>query len=170
MKRFNLLLLSILLSLSVKAQEVSINEVVTVKLPNSEKLVKGKFREASTSNNKAVTRLMEIGDFYKVDNVIIKLNSAFGETPKDHLQRIKGEKDEVYRKLHTKNYSSVIKTVNGIEVLVIQYDQRSLTYYNCFVDNSTHTSSLTIALEYPKSDEKKTNNLLDNLLNSIKFK
>ena len=162
--------MGLLHSLTTLGQQTYESDVVTIKLPKAEKLTKEQIKAVVKSHHKTPMQIMEIGDFYRVGNVIVKLNSSAEETPYDHLERTKKSMDERHGWNSPTNYSSVIKSIHNNKVLITHSVMGDVGSYHCYIDNSMHTGGVSVVFEYSLSEEKEVAALLDETLKSIKFK
>lgn len=178
MKKINLIILALLISVALVAQQTSLTNIVTIKLPegaeplSKEQLitfVKGK-QAYSQEDRKNIK-----GELYKINTMILELNPHQGNVSKDRLEKLKSGLDALARLdgMIFSNYTSEIKTINNYRVLVIHDEGQNWAYYSFFSINNSGTCSLNGRLEYDKSirsNREKAENTLHAMLKTIHFK
>jgi len=105
---------------------------------------------------------------YTVDDVLITLFDGNKSVKNDYLLNLKNGLDEMSKR--DKSYTSIIKTINNNQVLIINETWGNVGYYKFFCYNSTKSSALNGTLQFDKSDQDKASKMLNDILTDIKFK
>ena len=177
MKRIILVVLALICGFNSFSQETQSNEVANISLPNGTKRIIG--TELQTFLNKR--KDSKIGplkpgvnanttDFYSIDEMVIKLVRAKGVAPAGYLENMKKGLDEMYKLSLPKNYFSRIKSINNYKVLLVSYDQDSLSYVHFYSLSNDYKGAINGVAEFNFSDKKKNTENFDKVLNGINFK
>ncbi len=178
MKKITFLIATILYSLNVLSQQVALNNVVGIDLPNgAQKITKEQalaHAGKKFNNDKMVLNSyanMHTGRIlYKFDDIVISLK-AFDTTfkfKKGHAEELKKGLDEMARR--STSYTSILKTINNNSIVVTNFINGGAEYYYFYCFNANNTREMTGSLVFDKADKDKATAILDHVLNSIKFK
>jgi len=158
-------------------QQVKLNDGVSINLPDRvEKLNKEQaisHARQKFNNNKIVLNSIDRRSFrhiYKVDDVLITL-FVFDTTFKakdGHIAELKKGLDGMSR--GDKTYTSFLKTINNNSVLILNHIAIDVEYYNFYCYNANNTRVITGILEFNIADKDKATTILNDIINSIKFK
>jgi hypothetical protein len=174
MKKLIFLITGIICSLSCMGQQMVLSDAANIKLPQrAEKLNReqvSSFASKKFNNDKIILNAIandNTSHLYKVDDVLISINTATGSVEEGHLLNLKKGLDEMSKK--DKSYTSSIKTINNNQVLIIYETSGNVGYYNFFCFNSTNTSAVSGGLQFDKADKDNAAKILDDVLNGIEF-
>jgi hypothetical protein len=177
MKKLNLLILASLISMVLIAQQTSLNNIVTIKLPEgAERLSKEqliifiKNKQAYSQDRKNIN-----GEIFKLNTMILQLIPLKGSVSKERLENLKYGLDRLAQMdgMIVSNYTSEIKVINNYRVLVIHDEGENWALYNFYSINNSGTCSVNGRLEYDKSDKtnrEKAENILNTMLKTMHFK
>lgn len=157
-------------------QAITLNDLVSITLPTgAEKVsieqaithVNSKFHTTNhtlvdliTTRNKA--------SIYKIDDVLVSLFTDNHSVQPGHLSEIKKGFDEM--SASDQSYTSSLKTINGNSILILNYIRGSNGRYNFYSYNSSNTKAVTGIIEFNNSDKDEASDILNQILNSIRFK
>jgi hypothetical protein len=177
MKKIILLIICVIYSLTSIGQQIALSNTTSIDLPTrAEKLNKQQaisFAGNRFNNNKIALNTVNFFNtphIYKIDNVLISLFTTTGSVEEDHLMKLKRGSDETSKK--DKSYSSSIKVINNTRILVTNDIVGNVEYYRFFCFSNTNTSNVTAisgCLQFDKTDHDNGTNILNDILNSIKF-
>lgn len=169
MKKIVFLIMAVIYSLSTIAQQVALNDRVSIELPAGARKItrdEGMTHVGKKFNNDKMAltsiRLIRAGHLYKVDDILISLN-VFDKKPKvpvTYLSDLKKGLDIITKRGDASHYTSNLKKINNNSVLITNDMQGKVGYYSFDYLNADNTQEITGTLHYHKDD----------LLNSIKFK
>ena len=167
---FLALLISLLVAQSRAQTATTISGLVEVKLPQGflKQTVEEKWRALKANKNSIINRA-DKGSFFKLNSGILMLNATKGKLGKGHLEGLKAGFDDLLKDYGT-GYSSIIKKVNGHDVLIFQFVRDGIQYYNFTVLNSSRTISFGGALEDVEKNKAKSEEMINDILKSLKFK
>lgn len=175
MKKIIFLLACITFSVACLGQEIALSNTVNIKAPKGMSKLTAEhisgFTKEKFGDKKALMTMVDNNPkhAYRIDNILISFHSETGAFEESHLQKLKNGLDEMFVK--NKTYSSSLETVNGNSVLkTLSSGEADIRYYNFFALNKEKTNIVSGSLQFNKSDENKAKAILDDFLNSLKFK
>lgn len=178
MKKTIFLTVAFIYSLTTMAQRVALNDGVSIEIPvGAEQITKEKaLAHAGKRFNNDRMALGSVTDIhakyiYKVDDILVSL--VVFDTPvkvkETHLSELKKGMDAMSAGSNS-HYTSTLEKVNNNSILIINYRGGNVGYYHFYCYNDNNTREITGALHYHKDDAAEAQSVLENLLNSIKFK
>lgn len=177
MKRIVFLVFCIIYSISAAGQQViTLNNLVSIGLPKeAEKISKEQAivhvsTKFHTNSNMMINSISHRNkaSIYKVDNVLVSLFTDNHSVQASHLLELKKGFDEM--SAVDEGYTSTLKKINGISILVLSYPRGGTGRYNFYSFNSGNSKAITGIIEFNNADKNEASDILNQLLNSIKFK
>ncbi len=160
-------------SLNIMSQALN-NDVFSVNLPTGAvKISTEKFQTFLKKNPRySKVETTRKGDFYQIGNAaVLNIYGSIGNAPSDQLEKIKKGLEGMYSMLgYPKNYKSVIKPINNYHILIENYNDGVIEYYNFYAFNKENTKALTGNMEFNSSEKSKNSENFGKMLNSLKFK
>ena len=174
--KIGILMASIIYCFSCFGQQVvDLNNSVNIDLPDGAKKINNEqalsFVNKVFNNNKTVLNSISQRDsknIYKVDNILVSFFTDNHSTNEGHLLEIKKGFDGLYKGDST--YTSTIKKINNNAILIIANSVNNLERCDFFCFNNSNTKAITGVLEYNKIDANEASVVLNDIINSIKFK
>ncbi|SMO72379.1 hypothetical protein [Solitalea koreensis] len=176
MKKISILIVGIFLCLSSFGQVVPLNDVINfTPFKKMEKIDRGQLKQMDRTKVKFPTINIEhsSGEFYKLSSTcLLQLNGMMSETTDNYLNKLKKGFDASHSWSSDPGYTSVIKTYNNYQVLIINraYTEQFISHYSFFCVSNTKVCCLNGKLEYNSADKEQAAVMLDELLKSIRFK
>lgn len=174
MKKAIILIITIFFSISCFGQQIMLSASARTQLPKGvQKLNKEElksFANKKFGNDKmALNVVADINsdNVYTINDVLVSLNTENAKVKDGHLLQLKKGLDEMSKK--DKSYSSLIKTINNNQVLIINEVWGKVGYYRFYLFDDPSANAVAGLLEYNKDDEGKALNVLNNLLENMKF-
>jgi hypothetical protein len=177
-KKLIFLIAPLIFSVTTLAQRVALNDGVSIEIPvGAEQITKEKAlaHVGKKFNNDKMT-LRSITNIharyiYKVDDVLVSL--VVFDTPvkvnATHLSELKRGMDAMSAGSNS-HYTSILKKVNNNSILIVNYLAGKVGYYHFYCYNDNNTREITGVLHYHVDDAAEATTVLDNLLDSVKFK
>lgn len=173
MKKMNMLILGMLCCLSTIAQQEPLSNVVNINVPkgavklNKEQIISHSKKKFKTSEIASV----KTKNLYKIDELLIGFwDLEVSEENKKSLQAIKSEALELYKL--DKNIivnEARINKINNNQFLVINYQNGDASYYR-FNSEYRNNQSISGVIQFKEFEKDKAAAILNDILNSIKFK
>jgi hypothetical protein len=176
MKKIFFLVFSVIYSISAVGQQtITLNNLVSVTLPKGvEKVSKEQaITHVNTkfhTTNKMLVNLISTrnkASIYKIDDVLVSLFTDNHSVQSGHLLKIKKGFDEM--SAIDKTYTSTLKKINNNSVLIMSSIRGGTGRYNFTCYNSSNTKATTGIIEFNNEDRDEASNILNQILNSIKF-
>jgi hypothetical protein len=183
MKKIIFIIIGTLYSLSGMSQQMALSDTVNIKMPNgTEKLSRDQFSDYVNNkfkNSKSALYIIpnhnariDNKHFFKVNNVVVLL--VHGKRREKDKDTYLSEQKKYFDNLYNTNkddvkYSSVIKTINNNNVLITHDVVDNVGCYRFFCNDSTNIRSLYGVLQFDEADEAAATELLNKILNEIKF-
>lgn len=107
---------------------------------------------------------------YKIDNILLSFFNVNSDRNNTDLVRQKRFMDYLNSgKYPPKDYNSIIKKVNNKEVLIVNYTINGMGKYRFFASNELSNLMLSGKMEFPKTEAKKAEEVLNDVLANIQF-
>lgn len=170
MKKISLLLISAIFGFTAMAQEIPVKNIVAIKFQKgTEKVGSDKVQSMLKINN-----ILDVnerkGEFYTINNYLLRLVAAQIKVPQGYLQQLKKGTNDMFQLSPPENYSSIIKAINNYNVLVIQYDRGNVSYYTFYSVSDDNAKALNGTIEFKLSEKHEITEKLNELLKTMHFK
>jgi hypothetical protein len=182
MKKIIFLIIATIYGVSCLGQKIALSASVSINLPAGiETLNRDQF-SAYVNDKFGHSKIalivipdpgerMDNKNFYWVNDVLIEVVNDDKPVKENHLSEMKKGYDAMYSSIKEQNhYTSIIKTVNNNQVLIMYDDWENVGSYHFHCWNSTYTSVLAGVLQFNTVDKDKATKILDDILNGIEFK
>jgi|SRR6185312_9490456 len=179
MKKTVFLMLSVIYSITTSAQQTQLSSSISINIPSdAQKLNKNEaLAHARKKFNNDKIALLSVGQIrddhvYKIRDILVSLNvsDAKLKVNNTYLSDLKKGFDALTKRGNATNYTSNLRKINNNNVLITNEIQGNVGYCYFYCLNANHTREITGALHYSKEDAIEAEAILDQLLNSIKFK
>jgi hypothetical protein len=179
MKRKFFLTAALLYSLTALGQQVVSNNSVSIAIPdNAQKITKeDAVAHVTKKYNNNRSALLSVNDIqtkhiYKVNDIIVSvyLSDEPVNVKTTRLADLKKSFDIMNSRTKSPNYTSRITKFKTNSVLIFNDVLNDIGTYDFYCYNANGTKAITGDLRYHKDDAIEAQAVLNNLLNSIKFK
>jgi len=176
MKKAALLLAFAICSTLCFAQRVLLYNVAEVDIPATVTKITREEAAAHLQKNfivrQHILQTFPLGDglhMYRLGNMVFKLTAINERIGDGSLAETKKGTDYLSKSAFS-DYTSALKKVNDNEVFVFNYSIDDLHYQYFVICNSANNKVVSGKIGYGVNDSEKAAQLLEHLLNSIKFK
>lgn len=170
MKKISLLIISAIFGFKAVAQDIFVKSIVDIKFQKGTEKLMSSTVQAMTKRGSKLNVNESKGEFYNIDNFILRLIPAQIKVPKGYLEDLKKETQDMFQLSPPQNYRSTIKSINNYKVLIIQYDRDSISYYTFYSVSNDNIKALNGIVEFKPSEKHEITNKLENLLKTMRFK
>jgi hypothetical protein len=110
------------------------------------------------------------GITYMSANIVFQLDAKSVEVKEERLERLKKTFDWLSSQIKDTTYYSAIKIINGNKILITKYDRKKFSQYYFWITNKENDKVSSGIIEYTKTEEENAKEVIDYMVNNIKFK
>jgi hypothetical protein len=177
MKKISLIIVSLLVTSFVMAQQKKVTEVATISFPSGTQKLSGEQMRTNQAASKSpilqASSKMNKYEHYSINSFFLEMYTETVSKEKYTLEAAMKNIELINQDSKgTSRFVSGIKKVNNYSMFIAQADSKDWGYYAFYILNEDSTKIINGILHYESTPQNKTEGLklLQQLLNSIKFK